>query len=242
MYCFNFFYVCYYKNKGQFLRFVIIVHFWSQHTHRRNERYASVLFRSFFLHKRVAADDDNKCYVCVCEQKKRKNQMNPSATCMDDDDETVVTYDFDEDESTNDQAVNVPLAPPSPAPSCNTRRPSPVPPDDASDRTSEQDVEYCREAMRVCPNLPVEIAPVPEDKDRIPAIQPTMQSSITFDDVLASATKFGCVLVPDYEKVRDLKKLNPKSALDTTYIPILFRHINGKNMKVKINLNFFLHL
>ena len=64
-----------------------------------------------------------------------------------------------------------------------------------------------------------------------------MQSSITFDDVLASATKFGCVLVPDYEKVRDLKKLNPKSALDTTYIPILFRHINGKNMKVKINFS-----
>lgn len=64
-----------------------------------------------------------------------------------------------------------------------------------------------------------------------------MQSSITFDDVLASATKFGCVLVPDYKKVRDLKKLNPKSAFDTTYIPLLFRHINGKNMKVKIKFS-----
>jgi hypothetical protein len=64
-----------------------------------------------------------------------------------------------------------------------------------------------------------------------------MQSSITLDDVLASATKYQCVLEADYKKVRDLKKLNPKAAFDTTYIPLLFKHINGKNMKVKIKFS-----
>jgi hypothetical protein len=65
-----------------------------------------------------------------------------------------------------------------------------------------------------------------------------MQSSITLDDVIASATKYGgCVLVADYKKVRDLKKLNPKSKFDTTYIPLLFKSITGKNMKVKIKFS-----
>jgi hypothetical protein len=60
-----------------------------------------------------------------------------------------------------------------------------------------------------------------------------MQSAITFEDVIASYDKFGCVLEAD-TKVRDLKKLNPKSLYDTTYIPLLFKHVNGKKMKVKI--------
>lgn len=65
-----------------------------------------------------------------------------------------------------------------------------------------------------------------------------MQSSITLDDVLASAGKYnGCVLVADLKKVRDLKKINPKSKFDTAYIPLLFKHVNGKNMKVKIKFN-----
>jgi hypothetical protein len=65
-----------------------------------------------------------------------------------------------------------------------------------------------------------------------------MQSSITLDDVIASATKYnGCVLAADYKKVRDLKKLNPKSKFDTTYIPLLFKSITGKNMKVKIKFS-----
>jgi hypothetical protein len=64
-----------------------------------------------------------------------------------------------------------------------------------------------------------------------------MQSSISFDDVLASAQKFGTVLVADYKKIRDLKKLNPKSKYDTTYIPLLFNHVNGKTMRVKIKFS-----
>jgi hypothetical protein len=64
-----------------------------------------------------------------------------------------------------------------------------------------------------------------------------MQSSITPDDVIASEAKYGCVLMPDLKKVRDLKTLNPKSPYDTTYIPLLFKHINGKNMKVKIEFS-----
>jgi hypothetical protein len=66
-----------------------------------------------------------------------------------------------------------------------------------------------------------------------------MQSSITLDDVISSAKKYGenKVLTHDLKKVRDLKTLNPKSPYDTTYIPLLFRHINGKNMKVKIEFS-----
>jgi hypothetical protein len=60
-----------------------------------------------------------------------------------------------------------------------------------------------------------------------------MQSAVTLEDVIASYDKFGCVLEAD-SKVRDLKKLNPKSLYDTTYIPLLFKHVNGKKMKVKI--------
>lgn len=64
-----------------------------------------------------------------------------------------------------------------------------------------------------------------------------MQSSISFDDIIASKEKFGCVLLPDLKKVRDLKKLNPQSKYDTTYIPLLFKHPNGKTMKVKVKFS-----
>ena len=61
-----------------------------------------------------------------------------------------------------------------------------------------------------------------------------MQHSISLDDVIASAAKFKCVLTYNAKKARDLKSLNPKSKYDTTYIPLLFKHINGKEMPVKI--------
>jgi hypothetical protein len=63
--------------------------------------------------------------------------------------------------------------------------------------------------------------------------------TITLDDVFASAEKYGedKVLIADIKKVRDLKTINPKSVYDTTYIPLLFKHINGKEMKVKIKFS-----
>lgn len=64
-----------------------------------------------------------------------------------------------------------------------------------------------------------------------------MQSSISLDDVIASASKYGCILEADYKKVRDLRTLNPSSKFDTTYIPLLFKHVNGKTMKVKIKFS-----
>jgi hypothetical protein len=64
-----------------------------------------------------------------------------------------------------------------------------------------------------------------------------MQNTISLDDVIASETKFGCVLEYDIKKVRDLKTLNPKSKYDTTYIPLLFKHVNGKSMRVKIKFS-----
>jgi len=64
-----------------------------------------------------------------------------------------------------------------------------------------------------------------------------MQNSISLDDVIASAEKFNCVLTYNAKKARDLKTLNPKSKYDTTYIPLLFKHINGKEMPVKIRFS-----
>lgn len=63
-----------------------------------------------------------------------------------------------------------------------------------------------------------------------------MQNTISLDDVMASAEKFGStkVLTYDLKKVRDLKKMNPKATFDTTYIPLLFKHINGKTMGAKV--------
>lgn len=61
-----------------------------------------------------------------------------------------------------------------------------------------------------------------------------MQNTISLDDVIASESKYGYVLEPDLKNIRDLKKMNPKSKYDTTYIPILFKHVNGKLMKTKI--------
>ena len=58
--------------------------------------------------------------------------------------------------------------------------------------------------------------------------------SISLDDVIDSEKKYGTVLALDLNKVRDLKTLNPKSKYDTTYIPIKFRHVNGKLIIAKI--------
>jgi len=66
-----------------------------------------------------------------------------------------------------------------------------------------------------------------------------MQNPITPENVIESSIKFGRkgVLKPDIKKTRDLKTLNPKSKYDTTYIPLLFRHGNGKEMPVKIRFS-----
>ena len=64
-----------------------------------------------------------------------------------------------------------------------------------------------------------------------------MQQVITLDDVIDSEKKYGCVLTYNIKKVRDLKTLNPKSKYDTTYIPIVFKHVNGKEMPVKIKFS-----
>jgi len=64
-----------------------------------------------------------------------------------------------------------------------------------------------------------------------------MQQSITSADVIASNTKFGCVLAVDYPKINDLRKKDPKCKFDVTYIPLVFKHVNGKNMKVKIKFS-----
>jgi hypothetical protein len=66
-----------------------------------------------------------------------------------------------------------------------------------------------------------------------------MQKSISLDDVIASADKFGqdCVLTYNAKKARDLKTLNPKSPYDTTYIPLLFKHITGTSMPVKVKFS-----
>ena len=63
--------------------------------------------------------------------------------------------------------------------------------------------------------------------------------TITLDDVIASAEKYGedKILIPDIKKVRDLRTINPKSIYDTTYVPLLFKNINGKEMKVKIKFS-----
>lgn len=62
-------------------------------------------------------------------------------------------------------------------------------------------------------------------------------SSITVTDVFNSFEKFGCIFDYDLKKVRDLKTLNPKSQYDTTYIPIVFLHINGKRLPVKLKFS-----
>ena len=64
-----------------------------------------------------------------------------------------------------------------------------------------------------------------------------MQSVITTDDVLASYKLFGYIFEADLKKFRDLKKLNPKSQYDATYISLLFKHVNGKLMKPKIEFS-----
>jgi hypothetical protein len=62
-----------------------------------------------------------------------------------------------------------------------------------------------------------------------------MQAAISLDEVIESAVKYnGCVLTYNEKKVRDLKTLNPKSVYDTAYIPLQFKHVNGKLMPVKI--------
>jgi hypothetical protein len=64
-----------------------------------------------------------------------------------------------------------------------------------------------------------------------------MQKSISLDDVLASHEKFDCVLTYNIKKVNDLKTKNPKSQYDVTYIPMLFKHVNGSTASVKIKFS-----
>jgi hypothetical protein len=63
-----------------------------------------------------------------------------------------------------------------------------------------------------------------------------MQSIITLDDVLVSYAKYTNIFEIDYKHVKDLIKINPKSKYDTAYIPLLFKHINGKLVKAKFEL------
>jgi hypothetical protein len=64
-----------------------------------------------------------------------------------------------------------------------------------------------------------------------------MQSSVSFDDIFASQHKYGHVLEINYKKINDLKTKNPKTPYDVTYIPLLFKHINGKLIAMKLNFN-----
>jgi hypothetical protein len=64
-----------------------------------------------------------------------------------------------------------------------------------------------------------------------------MQNVVNCEDVLASHEKFGCVLVSDPKNANDLREKNPKSKYDVTYIPVLFRHINGKNIPMTLKFN-----
>lgn len=61
--------------------------------------------------------------------------------------------------------------------------------------------------------------------------------TISPDDVFASKAKYGCVLTYNALEARDLKKLNPKSKYDTTYIPIKFKFVNGNEVPVKIKIS-----
>ena len=62
---------------------------------------------------------------------------------------------------------------------------------------------------------------------------------ITVGDIIASSVKYDedNVLELSIEKARDLKTINPKSPYDTTYIPLLFKHVNGKKLPVKIKIS-----
>lgn len=64
-----------------------------------------------------------------------------------------------------------------------------------------------------------------------------MQAALSLEEVIDSHAKYGCVLTYNEKKVRDLKTLNPKSVYDTTYIPLQFKHVNGKLMPVRIKFN-----
>jgi hypothetical protein len=64
-----------------------------------------------------------------------------------------------------------------------------------------------------------------------------MQSTITFDDVIASFEKYGNVFTWNENKYRDLKEKNPKSLYDCTYIDLLFKHVSGKEMKAKFKFS-----
>jgi hypothetical protein len=64
-----------------------------------------------------------------------------------------------------------------------------------------------------------------------------MQQSITLDDVIASSEKFTCVLTYNAKKAHDLKTANPRAPYDATYVPLAFRHVNGKEMRVRIKFS-----
>lgn len=64
-----------------------------------------------------------------------------------------------------------------------------------------------------------------------------MQNTITCEDIMASKEKFGCILECDTKNYSDLREKNPKSKYDVTYIPIKFKHVNGKKMDLKLKFN-----
>lgn len=64
-----------------------------------------------------------------------------------------------------------------------------------------------------------------------------MNRTITIQDVIDSYEKYRCVLKAMPSQVRDLKSLDPGSKYDTAYVPLKFRHVNGKLLPVEITLS-----
>jgi hypothetical protein len=65
-----------------------------------------------------------------------------------------------------------------------------------------------------------------------------MQSNVVAqDDVIASFEKYGNIFGYSLKKVRDLKTLNPQAKFDCTYIPLVFKYTNGKEVE-KFRIKF----
>ena len=62
-----------------------------------------------------------------------------------------------------------------------------------------------------------------------------MSKNLSFDDIIASHEKFGCVFKLDLTKVKDQSK--EKKGVPIIYIQILFKHINGKFVKCSIDFS-----
>jgi hypothetical protein len=64
-----------------------------------------------------------------------------------------------------------------------------------------------------------------------------MQSTISLDDVIESFNKHGNVFTWNENNFRDLKANNPKALFDCSYIDLMFKHANGKEMKAKFKFS-----